>query len=277
MVQYNIATPGFFATMGVPILRGRDFDEHDTETSQPVGIVNEALVRRYFPDQDPIGHRYHDDYTGQWRTIVGVVASIKNQKPMNPPVPGVYAPHTQSSQHRMWITVRGRGEEAQFIAIARSAVYGLDNQLVMGSIRTMRQVVDDSLSGETVVVWCLNGFAGFSLLLAAIGIYGIVEYSAKQRTHEMGVRFALGATYSNLLRLALREGLVPVIAGLFIGVPAALVSVRLLRSLLAGVSSFDSTVLLCVPITLILIAFIASLLPARRSAGVNPINALRSE
>jgi putative ABC transport system permease protein len=196
---------------------------------------------------------------------------------MNPPVPGVFAPHAQSSQDRMWITIRGRGEEAQLIAAARTAVHSLDNQLVMRSVRSMRQVVDDSLSSETVVVWCLNGFAGFSLLLAAIGIYGIVEYSAKQRTHETGIRFALGAKYSNVLRLALREGLVPVIAGVFIGIPAALVSVRFVRSLLVGINPFDATVFLCVPLSLIFVAVVASLLPARRSAGVNPITALRGE
>lgn len=277
MVQYNIVTPGYFTTMGIPILRGRDFNEHDGDKSLQVGIVNSVLTQQYFPNQDPIGHRYRDDYTGQWRTIVGVVASIKNQQPMNPPVPGVFAPHAQSPQNWMWITIRGRGEESQLIGAARSAVYGLDNQLVLRKFRMMRQVVAESLTGEALIAWFLNGFAGFSLLLAAIGIYGIVEYSAKERTREMGVRLALGATCWNVLRLSLKEGLLPVFVGLLIGIPAALASTTILRSQLYGISPYDATIFSCVPAALLLVAFIASLLPARRAAGLDPITALRSE
>lgn len=277
MVQYTIVTPGYFGTMGIPLLRGRDFNEQDTELSLPVGILNDVVARQYFPNQDPIGHRYQDDYTGQWRTIVGVVAAIKNQQPMNPAVPGVFAPHAQSSQDQMWVVVRGRGEESQLIAVARTAVYGLDSQLVLRKIRTMRQVVADSLSGETLITGFLNGFAGFSLLLASIGICGLVDYSARERTREMGLRFALGATYSSVLWLALKNGLLPVFVGILVGIPAALVSTSILRSMLFGVSATDATVFACVPLALILVALVASLLPARRAANVNLIRALRSE
>lgn len=161
LVQYNTVSPGYFGTMGIPTVHGRDFNEGDTETSLPVGIVNDALARQYFPGQDPIGHRYHDDYGGQWRTIVGVVASIKNQKPMNPPVPCVFAPHAQSPDNGMWIVIRGRGNESQLAGTARAAVHHLDDQLVIRNVRTMRQVVEDSLSSDTLIARFLNGFAGF--------------------------------------------------------------------------------------------------------------------
>jgi putative ABC transport system permease protein len=277
MVQYTTITPGYFRAMEIPMLRGRDFNEHDTETSLPVGIVNEALARQYFPNQDPIGHRYHDDYGGQWRTIIGVVASIKHQQPMKPPVPGVFAPHAQAPSNWMWIAMKGRGSEAQLIGAARAAVYGLDSQLVMMKIRTMRQVISDSLSAQTLLASFLSSFAGFALLLSAIGIYGIVEYSARERTREMGIRIALGATRWNVLGLILKKGLGPVVLGLAIGVPAALASATILRSLLYGVSPYDPTVFVGVSAVLLLVALLASLLPARRAARRNATAALHYE
>lgn len=146
LVQYNASTPGYFQAMGIPILRGRDFNRQDSATYLPVGIVNDTLARQYFPGQDPIGQRYKDGYDGSWRTIVGVVGSVKHQQPMNPPVPGVYAPHAQWTSSWMTVTVRARGDAAQLTEPARAAVRSLDSELPLLKIRTMREVVTDSLS-----------------------------------------------------------------------------------------------------------------------------------
>jgi len=277
LIQYNTVTPGYFRTMGIAVMRGRDFDDRDTATSLPVAIVNETLARQFFPGEDPIGHRYRDDYDGQMRTIVGVVKSVKNQLPMNPPVPGVFAPQAQKAINTMWITVKGRTERAQLASSARAAVHALDNQLPLLRVRTMREVVADALVQPRMLTSFLGGFAAFALLLSAIGAYGIVEYSARQRTREVGIRMALGASRWRLAGLVLRTGIVPAAAGVAVGMPAALALSGVLRSLLYGISPRDVGVFLLVPMVLILVAFAASALPARRAVRLDAMTALRSE
>jgi putative ABC transport system permease protein len=277
MVQYNITTPGYFRTMGIPLLRGRDFDRHDTAASLPVAIVNDRLARQFFPNEDPIGHRYRDDYDGKWRTIVGVVASTKFQQPVKAPFPGVYSPHAQSPSSYMWITARTSGDAASLAGTARSMVRSLDRDLPLLKVRTMRQVVADALSEPRLLMSFLTGFAAFALLLAAIGIYGIVEYSVRQRMHELGVRIALGASSGDVLRLVLRKGTVLAAAGAAVGIPAVLAGSRLMGSLLYGISPRDLTVFAAVPVVLLLVALAACYVPARRAARVDPLIALRSE
>jgi putative ABC transport system permease protein len=277
LVQYNVSTPGYFGAMGIPILRGRDFNEQDNEASLPVAIVNDALARQYFPNENPIGHRYLDDYDGKWRTIVGVTASIHHQQPTNPPMAGVYAPHAQWPSNSMWITVRGRGDAAQLAETARTAVRGLDGDLPLLKIRTMREVVGDSLAESRLVASLLSGFAVFALLLAAIGIYGIVDYSVRQRRHEMGIRMALGATYGDVVALVVRKGTLPAVAGVAVGVPVALAGAGVIRAMLYGTSPHDLAVFMGVPAVLLLVALGASYLPARRAARVDSMAALRCE
>jgi predicted permease len=277
LVQYNVSTPGYFGAMGIPILRGRDFNEQDNGASLPVAIVNDALARQYFPKEDPIGRRYRDDYDGKWRTIVGVAANIQNQQPTKPPVPGVYAPHAQWPSNSMWITVRGRGDAAQSTATARAAVRELDGDLPLLKIRTMREVVGDSLTESRLVASLLSGFAVFALLLAGIGIYGIVDYSVRQRRREMGIRMALGATYGNVVALVVRKGTLPAVAGVAVGVPAALAGAGVIRAMLYGTSPRDLAVFMGVPAVLLLVALGASYLPARRAAKVDSMAALRCE
>jgi len=279
LVQYNASTPGYFGTMGIPILRGRDFNEQDNEAGLPVAIVNDALARQYFPNEDPIRHRYRDDpaYGGQWRTIVGVAANIQHQQPTKPPMPGVYLPHAQWPANSMWITVRGRGDAAQLAETARTAVRGLDGDLPLLKIRTMREVVGDSLAESRLAASLLSGFAVFALLLAAIGIYGIVDYSVRQRRREMGIRMALGATYGDVVALVVRKGALPAVAGVVVGVPLALAGAGVIRAMLYGTSPRDLTVFLGVPALLLVVALGASYLPARRAAKVDSMAALRCE
>jgi hypothetical protein len=239
--------------------------------------VNDALARQYFPNEDPIGHRYRDDYDGKWRTIVGVAANIQHQQPTKPPMPGVYAPHTQWPSNSMWVTVRGRGDAAQLTDTARTAVRERDHDLPLLNIRTMREVVADSLSESRLVASLLSGFAVFALLLATIGIYGIVDYSVRQRSREMGIRMALGATYGDVVALVVRKGALPAAAGVAVGVPAALAACGVIRAMLYGTGPRDLSVFVGVPALLLLVALGASYLPARRAAKVDSIAALRCE
>ncbi len=276
-VQYNTSTPGFFRAMGIPLVRGRDFDEHDTAAALPVAVINDTLARQFFPHDDPIGHRFKDAYDGHWRTIVGVVGSFKNQQPMKSPVPGVYRSHAQSPASQMWVTLRTTGDPAKLAAIVRGEVRTLDRDVPILKLRTMSQVVADSVSQSRLMTAFLAAFAGFSLVLAAVGIYGIVAYSVRQRMHEMGIRAALGASYADVLRMILGKGALLAGAGVLLGIPAALAMSRVIGSLLYGISPRDLTVFLAVPAVLVAVALAASYLPARRAAKVDPMVALRYE
>ena len=271
--QNNYSTPGYFRTIGIPLLRGRDFDERDTAASARVVIINDTLARRYFPNEDPIGHRIR---RGQWRTIVGVVGSVKHQQPMRDPVPMMYLPFAQSPGPA-WVVVRTAGDPVKLAAVARGVVRALDPDVPVLRLRTMRQVVSDSLSEERLITSLVAGFSLFALALAAIGIYGVIAYSVSQRTHEMGVRFALGASSGHVLALVVRKGALLAGAGVVVGVPAALAASRVMASLLHGISPRDLTVFAGVPAVLLAVALLASYIPARRAARVDPLVALRYE
>jgi putative ABC transport system permease protein len=277
LVQYNGCDPGFFRTMGIPLLQGRDFDEWDTPASRPVAIINDALARQFFPDEDPIGHRFKDEYGGQWRTIVGVMGSYKDQRPMNPPRPMVFRPLAQTSYGRQWVVVRTSRDPVKLAAAARAAVRAIDRDIPVSKLRTMSQVVADSLSEPRLIILFLTGFAGFALGLAAIGIYGIVMYSVTQRIHEMGIRVALGASPGDLLRMVLSKGALLAAAGVGLGVPVALALSRMMVTLLYGISPHDVTVFVGAPLVLVLVALLASYVPARRATKADPMVALRYE
>jgi putative ABC transport system permease protein len=273
--QYNEATPGLFRAMGIPLLRGRDFDEHDTATSLPVTLINDTLARRYFPDEDPIGRRIK--LGDKWHTIVGIVGSIKHQQPMRAPVPMVYAPHAQWPSRYMWVTVHTTGDTANLAAAVRGIVHNLDGNIPVLGLRTMGKVVADSLSEPALLATFLASFAVFALLLAAIGVYGITSYSVTQRMHEMGIRIALGASSGNVLEMILRRGVLLAGAGIVLGIPAALALSRVIGSMLFGIGPRDLTVFAGMPVLLVLVALAASYFPARRAAKVDPMVALRYE
>lgn len=277
LVQYNFVTPGYFRIIGIPLLQGRDFDERDTETAMPVAVINDTLARQFFPNENPIGHRFRDDYDGQWRTIVGTVGSVKNQQPMKPPIPGLYVPHAQEAQSRMTVVVRTQGDPAKLATAARSIVHATDADLLIVEMRTMDQVVADSMAEPALLTSFVAGFAAFALLLAAIGIYSIMAYSVSQRTHEMGVRMALGAERSDIFRLVLRRGAVLTGLGIALGIPAAFAASQMIGSLLYGIASRDTAVYTAVLLLLISVSLAASYFPARRATKADPAAALRSE
>lgn len=273
--QYNSATPGYFRTMGMPLLRGRDFDERDTAASPLVVVIDQTLARRYFPNEDPLGRKIK--VAEKWRTIAGIVGAVNSQQPMHPPVPQIYFPYAQPFGGVQWVTVRTAGDPAKLAAGVVHIVRALDRDVPVLHLRTMRQVVSDSLSEPRLMMSLLSGFAGFALALAAIGIYGVIAYSVTQRLHEMGIRVALGATRVDLLRLVVGKGASLAALGLAFGLPAGLAAARLIGSLLYGVRSTDATVFIGIPALLVAVALAASFLPARRAANIDPIVALRNE
>jgi putative ABC transport system permease protein len=273
--QYNSATPGYFRTMGMPLLRGRDFDERDTETSPLVVIIDQTLARRYFPNEDPIGRKIK--LADKWRTVAGIVGAVNSQQPMHPPVPQIYSPYTQPFGGVQWVAVRTAGDPAKLAAAVVHLVHAVDRDVPVLRLRTMRQVVSDSLSEPRLMMSLLSASAGFALVLAAIGIYGVIAYSVTQRMHEMGIRVALGATRMDLLRLVVGKGASLAVVGLAFGLPAGLAAARLIGSLLYGIKPTDATVFIGIPALLVAVALSASFLPARRAASVDPIVALRHE
>ncbi len=277
LVQYNGSTPGFFRTLGIPLLRGRDFDDRDEASSAPVAIINDALARQFFPNEDPVGRKYRDDYDGKWRTIVGIVGSYKSQQPMRPPMPAVFRPLAQTGLRWEWVTARTNGDPEKLAGLVRAIVRAIDPDVPVLQLRTMRQVVSDSLSQSSLMTRYLVGFASFALLLAAIGIYGIAAYSVRQRLREIGIRAALGASYGSLLGSVLGKGVRLSIIGVIVGIPTALAVSGMLASVLYGISPLDTAVFVAVPAILILVALAASYLPARQAARVDPMVALRYE
>jgi ABC-type antimicrobial peptide transport system permease subunit len=190
---------------------------------------------------------------------------------------GVYAPHMQWSDRWMWIAVRARGDAAAIADTARTTVHRMDGNLPVMQIRTMREVFEDSLAPARLLMHLLTGFAGFALLLDAVGVYGIVDYAVRQRLREMGVRMAMGASRPAVVGLTLRGGMMPAVAGVALGMPVALMLSGLLRAMLYGISPRDGLVFAGVPCMLLAVAFGASLLPARRAATIEPVVALRYE
>ncbi len=273
--QYNSATPDYFRTMGMPLLRGRDFDERDTAASPLVVIIDQTLARRYFPNEDPIGRKIK--LADKWRTIAGIVGAVNSQQPMHPPVSQIYLPYAQPFGGVEWVAVRTARDPARLAAAAVHLVHAVDRDVPVLRLRTMRQVVSDSVSEPRLMMSLLSGFAGFALVLAAIGIYGVIAYSVTQRVHEMGIRVALGATRLDLLRLVVGKGAYLAVAGLAFGLPAGLAAARLIGSLLYGVTSTDVTVFIGIPALLVAVALAASFLPARRAASIDPATALRHE
>jgi putative ABC transport system permease protein len=274
--KYNDVTPAYFHTMGIPLLRGRDFNEYDTKTSLPVTIVNEAFVRRYFPTEDPVGRRIRRR-GNEWSTIVGVVGSVKFNHPGSQTGPEMFTPVTQEPGSWMTVAVRAGGAPEDLGQQARAVVRSVDPDVPVLKLRTMRQVVSDSLEEPRLLAAFLTGFAVFALALAALGVYGVIAYAVAQRTQEMGIRVALGASARQVLAHVTAKGLALTGLGLAAGLPLALAAARLMSALLYLEHPGDIEVYTAVLVLLALVGLGASLLPARRAGKIDPITALRWE
>ncbi len=270
---------GYFSTMGIPIVRGREFTREDTTLDPRVIIINEAMARREFPNEDPIGHRFSfgPDEQGnqQWLDIVGVVGNVRQYRADQEPVPITYAPNSGAPSRAQNLMIRTTGDPMSVAGPVRAALQSLDPSLPVSPPRTLDDVVGASLTQRRFNMTLLIVFAGIALILAIAGIYGTVAYSVAQRTQEIGIRVALGATSREILGLVLFGSLKPVAAGLAIGVIAALGLTRLLSGLVYGVSTTDPVTFISLPLLLGLVAFLAGLFPALKASRIDPLEALR--
>jgi putative ABC transport system permease protein len=269
-------TPNYFRTMGVPILKGRDFSDRDTTDGPKVIIISEALARKHFPNEDPIGQRIN---AGGAREIVGVVGDVKPRGLELEAKPQLYLPYAQKPTIAAFVTFTIRSEQSplSLAAPVEHAIQALDKDLPVANIRTMEQIVSNSLAQRSLTTYLLGAFAAIAIALAAIGIYGVVAYSVAQRTREFGVRMALGARGVDVLALTLRQGLKLAALGVALGLVGAFWLTGLLKDLLFGVRATDPLTFAGVAAVLFAVAMAACYIPARRATKIDPMTALRQE
>jgi putative ABC transport system permease protein len=280
-----IVTPGYLETMGIVLERGRTLDPRDLRSSQGVALVNRALVQKYWSDRDPIGQRLLFTWEGgekpYWRTIVGVVGDVRHGGLDEDQRTEVYVPWAQLPWNSTGMTfvLRTRGDPELLKDAAKKAIWSVDPNQAAYNDYSMRQILRES--GSVVLARLMAGTLGLfgllALLLAAIGLYGVISYGVAQRTYEIGVRAALGATRTDVIKLIVGQGLSLVGVGLVIGVAGAFAAVRVTASMLYGVSAYDRVAFIQAIVALVGVALLATLLPARRAARIDPAVALRSE
>ena len=274
-------SPGYFRTLGIPVVRGREFERGDAVETPTAILINEVMARREFPNQDPIGQRFSfgPDEQGQpqWTTIVGVVANVRQYRVDQEPVAMAFGVHTGNPRAPMNVIVRTSGDPMALAAPLRAALQAVDATLPVSQPRTLAAVVGASLTQRRFNMTLLAIFAGIALVLAVAGIYGTVSYAVAQRHAELGIRVALGATQAEILRLVLADALKPVALGLAVGLAAAVGLTRALDRLVFGVSTTDPLTFASLPVLLGLVAVMATLLPARRAMRVDPLEALRAD
>ena len=273
-VDRGVVGTSYLETMRTQLLSGRDFNDQDTPDSQPVAIVNQAFVDRYWPGQNAIGKRIHDD---RWRVVVGVVANGKYRRLIYDPTPLILMPLTQRYQSEVILHVRAKGEPLAMATAVERTIHSLNGDLPLYNVTTLKENMQMGSVFERIAVTFAGSFGLLALVLAGVGIYGVVSYTTRQRTHEIGIRRALGAGKAAILRDVLRQGAILTGAGLGIGLIAALFLTRFLGSMLFGVGTTDFVTFATVAIVLFAVAALACYLPARRAVAVDPVQALRTE
>ena len=269
------ANTDYFRTMQIPLLRGRAFADSDTAQSLPVVVLNRHMAERFWPGGDPIGQRIQIDET--WWTVVGVVSDSVAFE-LNEETPDlVYRPQQQDSTRRRFVMVRTAGDPLSFVPPVRSEILAVNAQQPITEIRSMNQVITTSLGAWLMGIGGISGLGLSALLLAAMGLYGVISYSVSQRTHEIGIRIALGAQPGDILKLVVSQGMRLTLVGVGIGLLAALALTRLMQALLFGVEALDPLTFIVAPVLLAAIALLACYVPARRATRVDPMVALRYE
>jgi putative ABC transport system permease protein len=277
----HIVSPGYVNALGLHLVRGRAFTDDDNEHAPKVAMINSSVARQLFSGRTPIGERFHfgqmDEKAPQWLTVVGVVGDTKLYGLANPSRLEIYVPFHQSAPHSMKLIVKSATEPSSLTSEVRSAVASLDKDQPAFDIETMDQYVRDSLSTRRITFFVLGCFSALSLVLAAVGIYGVISYSVAQRTREIGIRVALGARSSNVLQMVIAQGAKIAMSGVLIGVAASLCLTRLMSKFLFSVSSTDPLTFIVVALAIFFTAFLASCVPARRALRADPVSALRCE
>ena len=272
----HLISPGRFALLGIPILAGRDFDEHDGPASRQVIIINEAMAKQLFPNESPLGHTLVTGMMGLEAEIVGVVANSHTASLTAPPGPEMFYPVLQRPEQFTGILIRTDTDPAALVRSVRAAVAEVDPSVALTNPATMQQLVDQSLADRKLTMNLLLAFAGLALLLASLGVYSVMAYSVAQRNAEIGIRMALGASAEMVQKMVLRHGMTLAGAGLAIGLAAALLVTRLMTTLLFDVGASDPLVYLSIGTLLSAVAALACWLPSRRAARVDPVRALEA-
>jgi putative ABC transport system permease protein len=294
-VEGEVITPGsepgadfksiagdYFTAMRIPLRRGRNFTPQETvDTALHVAIVSQALADRHWPQQDPLGKRlrFGADSTNPWMSVVGVVAGTNQRKVGDKPESQIYVPYASSSWRTMTLAIKTKGEPGALAPAVRDAISSVDRTIPTFAVYSMREIIrrSESVWLPRLYGWLFGVFALIALLLAAVGVYGVMAYSVSQRTHEIGIRMALGAQRDDVLRLVVRQGAVLTVIGLVVGLPLAFALTRLLASFLFGVSASDPLTFFGIAGMLAVIGSLAAYMPARRATRVDPVVALRSE
>jgi predicted permease len=270
-------TPGYFATLGVPLRSGRFFQPSDSANSQPIALVNETLARRIWPGEPAVGHTIKLGVEDQrWRTIVGVVADTKDS-PLDKARPEAFVPHEQQATRTMQLVIRTQADPGEFAKAARLKVAATDPRQAVTNVRTMDELMAFQISPQRVTTGLLAVFAAVALILAATGTYGVTAYAVSQRTQEFGLRVALGASRGAIARMVFQEVAMLAAGGLAAGLVFAFGLTRLMKAILFGISATDPLTFVAVPLLLSLIALSAAYVPAQRATRVDPLTALRCE
>ncbi len=279
MAQTRYISPDYFRAIGIPLRQGRVFSDYDRDNSVPVVIISEAMARRFWPGENPIGKRLTPSFHSEQgaREIVGIVGDVKSSGLEVDSAAMMYLPFRQSPRPFLSFVVRTASNPESLIQPVSKAIYSIDKEQALTDVQTMDQVLIASLSGRRFNMTLLLAFAGVALLLAAVGVYGVMNYTVTLRRRELGIRMALGAEATDVLRLVLRQGLTLTLIGVAAGLIAAYALTRLMATLLYGVTATDYLTFITVPAMLIVVGLAASYVPARRATKVNPTIALRTE
>jgi len=274
---FQVATTDYFRTMGMHIRRGRGFMESDRDDSPQVTIINESFARNFYPNEDPIGRRIIIRNRPNSCEIIGIVSDIRHFGPDAYPLPEMYVPYNQLAVGAVPLVVRTKLEPEAVIRAVQGEIQAVDRQVAIGKVRTMTQMMSAALAERRFAMLLVGGFAALALLLAAVGIYGVMSYAVAQRTREIGIRIALGAQSNDVLRLIVKQGLSLALIGILAGLVGAFALTRLMRDLLYGVKATDPLTFITIALLLAFIMLLACWIPARRAAKVDPMVALRHE
>jgi putative ABC transport system permease protein len=275
--NFAAATPGYFGTIGIPMLVGRGFDVRDNASAPFVAMINQSMAERYFRGENPIGQAIKI-LGPKPRQIVGIIPNLRQRALHLPAEPEIYVPHAQFPSGGMFLAVRTKGDRPQRVAPSlRAVIRSVDRDVPIASIRTANQLTSEMLSSRRLTLVLLSIFAGLALMLSVVGVYGVLSFTVSRQTIEIGIRMALGAARRDVLLLMIRKGLAPVIVGILSGLAIALLSTRVLRTLLFEVAPSDPVTLLAAVLLLLTASLVAVLAPARRAANVDPLLALKTE
>ena len=280
-VIYRAIGPGYFNTMGIPLVRGREFNDRDTLDTTRGVVISEKTAKHYWPNQDPIGKRLKPGATNDndpWRTVIGVVKDVRQNDFIAEPKMQMYFSYRQVKQLvANALIVRTSVDPLSLATPVRNAIWSVDKDQPVANIDSMENIVAGAVARQRFSMLLLAIFAGLAFVLAAVGIYGVMSYSVAQQTREIGIRIALGAQRRDVLRMTVKQGLKLVGVGLLIGLPSAFILTRVMSSLLFGISATDPITFVIISLVLLMVAMLASYIPALRATTVDPMVALRAQ